>query len=276
MTPLAADEQEPGLVGTSRTSLRSRCAVSVAHSPRTPRAPARRRVSSSPHRSAHSRSASPTGRGHRWAFFAWTRHQPDLARRLQLGYAPLAGVGLCDHLNRCCLTRLVQAGRRRVIHREDGRARRAGPRQPRHDHQPRHRFDRLRDRVTFPVKDKTGRCSGSPAALPRDGSSAPKYLDTARGKACTLHGLSDGRRVLADDAVPVRVEGPVDRIAVTVATGGTYVGLAPGGPALGPQQHTEARHRPRRPSHHRRVRPRRGWPSTALAAYGPLRPLRRP
>jgi hypothetical protein len=183
VTPLAADKQEPWLVGRrGRLSARGARGLgnsqpAYASSANQARGSPRRRTAAPTQGQRRRRGGATDGPSSRGRGISPT--SPPAAARLR----PLAGLGLCDHLNRCCLTRLVQAGRRRVIHREDGSARRAGPRQPRHDHQPRHRFDRLRDRVTLPVKDKTGRLLGF------TGRSAPRRQQRSkvRGRctACT-------------------------------------------------------------------------------------------
>ena len=82
--------------------------------------------------------------------------------------------------------------------------------------------------------------SGSSAAATRrrthDEFAGPKYLNT-RGTAVFTKGEQlyrphRGRRRLAAGATPVLVEGPMDAIAVTIATGGEYVGIAPLGTAF--------------------------------------------
>ncbi len=64
----------------------------------------------------------------------------------------------------------------------------------------------------------------------------PKYLNSPATdlytKADVLFGLSQGSSALAVGALPVLVEGPLDALAVTTATGGACVGLAPCGTAL--------------------------------------------
>ena len=51
-----------------------------------------------------------------------------------------------------------------------------------------------------------------------------------------LFGLWEARGVLAKGARPVIVEGPLDAIAITVASPGRYAGLAPCGTALTSRQ----------------------------------------
>jgi conjugative relaxase-like TrwC/TraI family protein len=70
-----------------------------------------------------------------------------------------------------------------------------------------------------------------------DGSSAgPKYLNTADNlvfsKGAQLYGLAEAARALAAGAAPVLVEGALDALAVTLATDGDAVGVAPLGTAF--------------------------------------------
>ena len=68
----------------------------------------------------------------------------------------------------------------------------------------------------------------------------PKYLNTRTTAAFTkgeqLFGLTEGAAALAAGARPVLVEGPFDAIAVTLATQGRAVGIAPLGTAFTQQQ----------------------------------------
>ena len=69
-----------------------------------------------------------------------------------------------------------------------------------------------------------------------DDNAGPKYLNTAETALFTkgneLYGLADGAAALAAGATPVLVEGPLDAIAVTLASGGDYIGIAPLGTAF--------------------------------------------
>ena len=98
-------------------------------------------------------------------------------------------------------------------------------------------IDRFRDRVTFPITDTNGEILGfvgrrHPDLTDTDqtnGRGGPKYLNTPDTplfhKGAQLFGATDD--LLADGATPVLVEGPMDAIAVTLASGGRYVGVAP-------------------------------------------------
>jgi DNA primase catalytic core len=98
-------------------------------------------------------------------------------------------------------------------------------------------IDRFRDRVVFPIihNDEilgfVGRRHPDRTDTDRGG---PKYLNTADTalfhKGAQLFGAIEEH--LATGGVPVIVEGPMDAIAVTVASGGRYIGVAPLGTSL--------------------------------------------
>jgi len=106
-------------------------------------------------------------------------------------------------------------------------------------------IDRFRDRVMFPVIHR-GEVLGFVGrrhpdltdADQNNGKGGPKYLNTADTplfhKGAQLFGAAD--ELLDQDAVPVIVEGPMDAIAVTLASAGRYVGLAPLGTSLTDEQ----------------------------------------
>ncbi len=145
-------------------------------------------------------------------------------------------------------------------------------------------IDRFRDRAVFPIRHDgvilgfVGR--RHPDRTDHD-KAGPKYLNT--GDTPLFH---KGDQLyttgpLGPDVTPVIVEGPMDAIAVTLATSGKYLGVAPLGTSLTDEQaaqlrqlgssDADRRHR-RRP---RRPRRRR----TRLLDPHPLRPrppLRRP
>jgi DNA primase catalytic core len=106
-------------------------------------------------------------------------------------------------------------------------------------------IDRFRGRVMFPViapgthgDEILGFVGRRHPKLADADYRAPKYLNTADTplfhKGAQLFGVID--ELLAADAVPVIVEGPMDAIAVTLATAGRYVGVAPLGTSLTDEQ----------------------------------------
>jgi len=90
--------------------------------------------------------------------------------------------------------------------------------------------------VLFPAHDEQGVLVGwSGRSTPGAPEQAPRWLNSTGGdyrKAELLHGLHEGRVRLAGGATPVLCEGVLDAHAVTVATQGACIGLAPGGTAL--------------------------------------------
>lgn len=106
-------------------------------------------------------------------------------------------------------------------------------------------IDRFRDRVMFPVihpNNGRGEVLGFVGRRRPDLTDAdkggPKYLNTADTplfhKGAQLFGVVD--ELLAEGAVPVIVEGPMDAVAVTIASAGLYVGVAPLGTSLTDEQ----------------------------------------
>lgn len=105
-------------------------------------------------------------------------------------------------------------------------------------------IDRFRDRVVFPIEHRgdvlgfVGRRHPEAGDEDRKG---PKYLNTGDTplfhKGAQLY-VSDPQ-LLRQGATPVLVEGPMDAIAVTLAGDGRYVGVAPLGTALTPEQATQ-------------------------------------
>ncbi len=104
-----------------------------------------------------------------------------------------------------------------------------------------HLIDRFRDRAVFPITDPhndavlgfVGRRNPTHGDEDRRG---PKYLNTAETAL-----FSKGEQLfvagqLAPDTVPVITEGPFDALAVTIATGGSRVGVAALGTSLTVQQ----------------------------------------
>ena len=98
-------------------------------------------------------------------------------------------------------------------------------------------IDVFRDRLILGIHDAQGDLVGfvgraRPGADPR----VPKYLNTpttrAFHKSEVLFGLPEYQDLVAKGADLVRVEGPFDALAITLATGGRAVGVAPLGTAL--------------------------------------------
>lgn len=102
-------------------------------------------------------------------------------------------------------------------------------------------IDRLRDRVMFPVihqGEVLGFVGRRRPDLTDTDKAGPKYLNTADTplfhKGAQLFGVVD--ELLAEGAVPVIVEGPMDAVAVTIASHGLYLGVAPLGTSLTDEQ----------------------------------------
>jgi DNA primase catalytic core len=102
-------------------------------------------------------------------------------------------------------------------------------------------IDRFRDRVIFPIIHNGeilgfgGRRHPDLTDTDRVG---PKYLNTADTplfhKGAQLFGTNEVD--IAAGGIPVIVEGPMDAIAVTLASGGRYIGVAPLGTSLTDEQ----------------------------------------
>ena len=108
-------------------------------------------------------------------------------------------------------------------------------------------IDRFRDRALFPIRHPhTGEVLGfigrrNPTLAEDTPHAGPKYLNTPNTALFTkgdqLYGAVQD--LLTGGATPVLVEGPMDAHAITLATGGTHVGLAPLGTALTEDQATQ-------------------------------------
>ncbi len=136
----------------------------------------------------------------------------DEKLQIGIGYAP-GGNALLSHLQKLGYSTsvLVEAGL--VINKDDSRP-----------------YDRFRDRLTFPIKDRRGRVVSFGARALGDGT--PKYLngpETAIYKKGTfLYGFSDAQREARDSGIAILVEGYFDHarllsvgIKSVVATSGT-------------------------------------------------------
>ena len=100
--------------------------------------------------------------------------------------------------------------------------------------------DRFRDRVMLPVMHRgeiLGFVGRRHPDLTEEDTAGPKYLNTADTplfhKGAQLYAAGE---LLEAGATPVIVEGPMDAIAVTLATAGAYVGSAPLGTTLTDEQ----------------------------------------
>lgn len=160
--------------------------------------------------------------------------------RYQVGYAPPGPTSLIQHLTTRGTSEeeLLDAGLARRTDRG-------------------HLVDTFRDRLVFPIHsgaDLVGFIGRRNPTKPDGEFSGPKYLNTRStavfAKGEQLFGLTEGTADLEARSTPVLVEGPMDAIAVTLATNGEYVGIAPLGTAFTEDQ--AARLRPylrENPSH---------------------------
>ncbi|KRA37908.1 MULTISPECIES: MobF family relaxase [unclassified Nocardioides] len=142
--------------------------------------------------------------------------------RFQVGYAPPGPSSLLHHLTDqgATIDELVDAGLARQTER--GRL-----------------VDCFRDRLIFPIYSADELVGFIGRRNPSKGEgeyAGPKYLNTRTTAAFTkgeqLFGLTEGSADLAAGGTPVLVEGPLDAIAVTLASEGEYVGIAPLGTAF--------------------------------------------
>lgn len=151
------------------------------------------------------------------------------------GYAPAGWTNLIDHLRHGGASDLELTESGLVSITRHGRL-----------------IDRFRDRLILPITttDPTGQARvlgfiarANPHLDPR--TTGPKYLNTPdtvlfrKGAQLFTTGPSQSA---VPDVVPVLVEGPMDAIAVTIATNGDHVGLAPLGTSLTEDQARELAH----------------------------------
>jgi len=160
--------------------------------------------------------------------------------RFTPGYAPAGWTHLVEHLRARGATdgELIEAGLATTA--RTGRL-----------------IDRFRDRLILPIQTlDSSQAATAPEASTvmqvigfvgrrhpnavdgPDGScqAGPKYLNThdnlVFSKGAQLFGIAEAAAALAAGAVPVLVEGPLDALAITLATGGDGVGVAPLGTAF--------------------------------------------
>jgi DNA primase catalytic core len=172
---------------------------------------------------AYFRSQFPSSWGHQYLA---DRFGQDLTEdvRFRPGQAPAGWTGLVNHLRSRGVTsdEMTAAGVATVA--RTGRL-----------------IDRFRDRVIFPIIHNgeilgfVGRRHPDLSDTDRGG---PRYLNTADTplfhKGAQLFGTNEVN--VAAGGVPVIVEGPMDAIAVTLASGGRYIGVAPLGTSLTDEQ----------------------------------------
>lgn len=106
-------------------------------------------------------------------------------------------------------------------------------------------IDRFRNRAIIPLHNQHGIITGFVARRhPDRDDQGPKYLNSPTTalfqKRTTLYGAEH----LTPDTIPVIAEGPMDAIAITLAGQGRYVGVAPLGTNLTPEQALQLRHHP--------------------------------
>ena len=154
--------------------------------------------------------------------------EPKAVPTDRVGYAPAGWTELTDHLRGGGFSdgELLEAGL--AVRARTGRL-----------------VDRFRDRLMFPVRSADGQVVGftgrrnpaldeqAPTAATRLNST---YLNTATTRLYVkgehLYGLAENREVLNRGGLAVLVEGPLDALAVDVASGGTMAGIAPLGTAF--------------------------------------------
>ena len=112
-------------------------------------------------------------------------------------------------------------------------------------------IDTFRDRLVFPIyRDDEligfiGRRNPSHDTEPNP-TAGPKYLNSPQtdlfDKSAQLFGLTEARTALQSGAVPTLVEGPLDAIAIALATNGSHIGAAPLGTSFTDTQANQLAH----------------------------------
>ena len=169
------------------------------------------------------RSQFPSSWGHQYLADRFGQDLTD-DMRFRPGQAPAGWTGLVNHLRRRGVTgeEMTAAGVATVT--STGSL-----------------IDRFRDRVVFPIIHNgeilgfVGRRHPDLGDTDRGG---PKYLNTADTPLFHKGAQLFGADVVdvAAGGVPVIVEGPMDAIAVTLASAGRYIGVAPLGTSLTDEQ----------------------------------------
>ncbi len=126
---------------------------------------------------------------------------PEVVEAYQLGYAPDGWDGLRNHLQNKGLSLEVAQEMGLLMARATGGY-----------------YDRFRDRVMFPIADRTGRVVGFGGRVLGDGE--PKYLNSPESplysKGRLLYGLSQAAQALRREDLALVVEGYLDLLALRV------------------------------------------------------------
>jgi DNA primase catalytic core len=144
--------------------------------------------------------------------------------RYQPGHAPAGWTNLVDHLRRHGVTNQEMTITGVAVTASTGRP-----------------IDRFRDRVIFPIihdSQVLGFVGRRHPDLSDTGRAGPRYLNTGDTplfqKGAQLFGALENQ--LSNGAIPVIVEGPIDAVAVTLASREAYIGVAPLGTSLTDEQ----------------------------------------
>ena len=139
----------------------------------------------------------------------------------KIGYAPATWTALTDHLHRLGHSDAALLCSGLVVNGKNGQLR-----------------DLFRDRLMIPLRAEDGYVVAYIGRRhPNVGDDhGPRYLNSPDiglfAKGHVLAGLAEGCGFFARGAQPVLVEGPLDAIAVSIASGGDFAGVAPCGTAL--------------------------------------------
>ncbi len=142
----------------------------------------------------------------------------------EVGYAPRSWTALTDHLRAAGYGDETIQAAGMALEARTGRL-----------------VDRFRDRLVLPVRDGDGRVVAFVGrAHPNTGDRIPRYLNSPTtaiySKGEQLLGLVEGRTATRGGATPVLVEGPMDALAVWVASNDRHTPVALCGTALTRQQ----------------------------------------
>ena len=98
-------------------------------------------------------------------------------------------------------------------------------------------IDRFRDRAILPITHGAVIVGFVGRRHPNaNDDHGPKYINSPASALFAKRDVLYGHHLLTQNSVPVIVEGPMDAIAVTLAGRGTFIGVAPLGTALTPEQ----------------------------------------